>query len=158
TGQFEGAIRHGGRAVQPETILRRSGKPVVIVPQDYQVRPFKEEAVVAWDGSASAARALTDAMQILETKKRLDVVSVESREDRISPLADHDIVGHLKRHDINARHVLLQADRRVGRAIMDYCAEHDPDVLVMGAFGRGKLGDLLFGGVSSYVLENQIVP
>src|SRR5690606_31503276 len=145
TAHYEGPSRHGGRAVQPETILRRAGKPVVIVRQNYQVRPFRGAAVVAWDGSASAARALSDARRILQTKKRLDVVSVQCDGDRIGPLTDHDIIRYLKRHDIDARLVTLRSeDGNVGRTILDYCAEYDPDVLIMGAFGRGKLGDLLF--------------
>lgn len=160
TGQFEGAIRHGGRAVQPEDVIVRSGKPMIVVPQAYTVRPFKEEAVVAWDGSRSAARALADAMQILETKKRIDVVTVasETEADRISRIGDHDIVAHLQRHGIEARRVPLKRKGRVGQTILDYCAETDPDVLVMGAFGRAKLGNLLFGGVSQYILEHQTVP
>jgi nucleotide-binding universal stress UspA family protein len=160
TGQFEGAIRHGGRALQPEDLIRRSGKPMIIVPQSYEVRPFKEHAVVAWDGSASSARALTDAMQILETKKRLDVVTVESGDeyDRIPPLRDHDIIAHLQRHGIEAQAIPLKRRGSVGRTILDYCTETDPDVLVMGAFGRAKLGALLFGGVSQYILEHQTVP
>ena len=98
-------------------------------------------------------------MRILQTKKRLDVVSVQCDGDRIGPLTDHDIIRYLKRHDIDARLVTLRSeDGNVGRTILDYCAEYDPDVLIMGAFGRGKLGDLLFGGVSRYVLENQTVP
>ncbi len=160
TGQFQGAIRHGGRALQPEELILRAGKPVIMVPENYQVRPFKEEAVIAWDGSASAARALTDAMQILETKKRLDVVSVETEgeAERLSRLGDHDIIEHLKRHGIDARRVPLKRQGSVGKTILAYCEETQPDVLVMGAFGRGKLGSLLFGGVSRYVLEHQTVP
>ncbi len=57
TGQFEGAIRVGGRSVQPEELLLRAGKPVLMIPKNYNVRPFREEAVVAWDGSRYAARA-----------------------------------------------------------------------------------------------------
>ncbi|MCG6122543.1 MAG: universal stress protein [Microvirga sp.] len=159
TGQFKGAISHGGRALQPEELIRRSGKPMLIVPENYAVREFKEEAVVAWDGSSSAARALSDAMQILETKKTLYLVTVEGGSDeRIPPLEDHDIVAHLRRHSINAERVHLQRTGSVGKTIMDYCAKTDPDVLVMGAFGRAKLGALLFGGVSQYILENQCVP
>lgn len=160
TGQFEGAIRHGGRAVQPEDILTRSGKPMIIVPQGYNVRPFKEEAVVAWDGSRSAARALTDAMQMLETKKRLYVVTVErdGEEERIYRAGDHDIIEHLERHGINAERVPLKAKGSTGRTILDFCEKVDPDALVMGAFGRGKIGSVLFGGVSQYVLEHQTVP
>jgi nucleotide-binding universal stress UspA family protein len=160
TGQFEGAIRHGGRVVQPEELLLRSGKPMIIVPQGYKVRPFKEEAAVAWDGSRSAARALTDAMQILETKKRLHVVTVkrDGEEEDTRRLGDHDIFEHLKRHGIDAQPALLQAKGGVGRTILDYCEKIDPDVLVMGAYGRGNIGAMLFGGVSRYVLENQTVP
>lgn len=159
TGQFKGAISHGGRALQPEELIRRSGKPMLIVPEDYAVREFKEEAVVAWDGSSSAARALSDAMQILETKKKLYLVTVEGKgNERIPPLEDHDIVAHLQRHAIDAERVHLQRSGSVGKTIIDYCAKTDPDVLVMGAFGRAKLGALLFGGVSQYVLENQNVP
>jgi nucleotide-binding universal stress UspA family protein len=79
-------------------------------------------------------------------------------DDRIPPLEDHDIVAHLQRHAINAERVHLQRSGSVGKTIMDYCARTDPDVLVMGAFGRAKLGAFLFGGVSQYILENQSVP
>jgi len=160
TGQFEGAIRHGGRMVQPEELLLRSGRPIIIVPQAYIVRPFKEEAAVAWDGSRSAARALSDAMQILETKKRLDVLTVEGDGtiESIERAGDHDVIGHLKRHDIDARPVRLQAKGGAGKTMLDYCAKTDPDVLVMGAFGRGKLGAMLFGGTSRHILEHQTVP
>lgn len=160
TGQFEGAIRHGGRVVQPEELLLRSGKPMIIVPQGYKVRPFKEEAAVAWDGSRSAARALTDAMQILETKKKLHVVTVsrDGEEEETRRLGDHDIFEHLQRHGIEAHPALLEVKGGVGRTILDYCDKIEPDVLVMGAYGRGNIGALLFGGVSRYVLEHQTVP
>lgn len=160
TGQFEGAIRVGGRAVQPEELIVRSGKPMIMVPKDYAVRPFREVAVVAWDGSRSAARALTDAMQILETKKRLDVVTVNGEAEGavLGWAGKHDIIAHLQRHGIDARHVPLKEKGSLGKTILGYCEEVDPDVLVMGAFGRGKLGSLLFGGVSQYLLEHQTVP
>ncbi|MDF2096729.1 universal stress protein [Aquibaculum arenosum] len=160
TGQFEGAVRMGGRAVQPEEVIVRSGKPLVMVPKGYSIRPFKEEAAVAWDGSRSATRALTDAMQILETKKRLDVVTVNSSSEEaiLGWAGEHDIIAHLKRHSIDARHVPLEIKGSLGKTILSYCQESDPDVLVMGAFGRGKLGSLLFGGVSQYILEHQTVP
>lgn len=160
TGQFEGAIRHGGRLVQPEELALRSGKPMIIVPQDYEVRPFKEEAVVAWDGSRSAARALTDAMQMLETKKRLHVVTVKKNgeDEHTGQIGDHDIFEHLKRHGISTIAAPLEVKGSIGRTILDYCEEIDPDALVMGAFGRGNIGAMLFGGVSRYVLEHQTVP
>lgn len=160
TGQFEGAIRVGGRAVQPEELLVRAGKPVVMVPKDYPVRPITEEAVVAWDGSRYAARALTDAMHILENKKMIEVVTVEGGHNPavLGWAGSHDVISHLRRHGVNARHVPLELKGSVGQTILTYCEERDPDMLVMGAFGRGKLGALLFGGVSHHVLDHQTLP
>lgn len=159
-GQFTHAFGNEGRTVQPEDLVTRAGKPVIVVPKGLDVRPFSEEAVVAWDGSRSAARALSDAMQILETKKRLDVVTVDGEDAGAAAVPDEmDIVAHLERHGINAKMVGLDASgTSVGEAVLDYCAETGPDLLVMGAFGRGKLGGMLFGGVTRHILQNMTVP
>jgi nucleotide-binding universal stress UspA family protein len=148
------------RPVRAEDLVLMSGTPLIIVPNQYKVRPFEEYAVVAWDGSRPAARALSDAMQILETKKRLDVVSVtESGAAKKKGEAAPDIVGHLKRHGIDARHIALSASREgVGPTILDYCAQNGPDVLVMGAYSRARLREDLFGGVTRHVLHNMNVP
>jgi nucleotide-binding universal stress UspA family protein len=129
------------------------------VPHSYEVRPFQEYAVVGWDGSRQAARALSDAMQILETKKRLDVVSVRASGDTRPPAQSAAIVRHLERHGIDARNVVLNASREgVGQTLLDYCAENGPDVLVMGAYGHTKLREDLFGGVTRQIMENMNVP
>lgn len=160
-GQFVGALHRQRGLMQPEELIIRAGKPVIVVPARYHVRPFREEAAVAWDASRSAARALSDAMQILETKKRLDIVTVrpDGSEERESDMPDRDIAAHLRRHGVDARPAPLKAEgRRIGQAILAYCAETDPDLLVMGAFGRTTLGTALFGGVTRHVLENMTVP
>ncbi len=161
-GSFVSALKNKERkAMQPEQLLERAGKPIIIVPADYEVRPFKEEAAVAWDASRSAARALTDAMQILETKKKLDILTInpDGEEERHGDMPERDIVAHLKRHGIKANHVLLDAAAHgIAQAILGHCAESDPDVLVMGAFGRSKIGAVLFGGVTLHILENMNVP
>lgn len=143
--------------VRPEDIVLLSGKPIVVVPRDYQARPFNEYAVVAWDGSRPAARALTDAMQILETKNRLDVVTVAADEEAID--SSFDIVRHLKRHGINAKQVVLKDDQGgVGRTILGYCRQNDPDVLVMGAYNRARIREDLFGGTTKDILEEMVCP
>lgn len=148
------------RPVRAEDLVLMSGTPLIIVPNQYKVRPFNEYAVMAWDGSRPAARALSDAMQILETKKRLDVVSVtESGKAKKKAEAAPDIVAHLKRHGIDARHIGLSASREgIGPTILDYCAKNGPDVLVMGAYSHARLREDLFGGVTRHVLQNMNVP
>lgn len=160
-GQFVGALNRQRKAIQPEQLLERAGKPIIIIPADYKIRPFKERAAVAWDASRSAARALTDAMQILETKTKLDIVTVnpDGEEERHGDMPERDIIAHLKRHGVEAKHVLIEADSHgIGQAVLDHCAKSDPDVLVMGAFGRSKIGAALFGGATLHILENMNVP
>lgn len=160
-GQFEVRLNSQHRDLQPEHLVERAGKPIVVIPADYELRPFKEIAAVAWDASRSAARALSDAMQILETKKAIDVLTIDTQPDAMaaSGMPEFDIAQHLKRHGIVAQHLSLEASARgIGEAILDHCAQNDPDVLVMGAIGRSKMVSRLFGSVTSHILENMTVP
>lgn len=162
TGQFARAIKREQGALQPEELIHNIGKPLIIVPEGYKPRDFKETAAIAWDGSRSAARALSDLMQILETKKKLDILVVEGKkslEDPYAPLPAAEIVKHLERHGVVATEVKLQPGQGgPAGAVLDFCRENDPDVLVMGAFGRGKLGAMLFGSMTSKVLQSMNVP
>lgn len=160
-GQFSEADDSKRVTVRAEDLVLRSGKPLIIVPNGYKVRRFEEYAAVAWDGSRPAARALADAMQILETKNRLDVVRVGAHrqgvEDDVAP--GRDVVRHLRRHGIDARKISLTASKdSVGPTILDYCSENQPDVLVMGAYGHARLREDLFGGVTRHILQNMNVP
>ncbi len=136
-----------------------TGKPILVVPMGYTVRPFREYAAVAWDGGVRAARALTDAMQILETKNRLDVISVGTEMMADNRPDDRDILRHLKRHGIDARAIMLpRSAGGIGATLIDYCVKNDPDVLVMGAYGHARLREDLFGGVTRQMLRTSPVP
>ena len=108
-----------------------------------------------------AARALTDAMRILEAKKRLDVVTIggsagnHPEQARSGP----SIMRHLERHGMDARRITLAASRDgVGATIMKHCKENDPDVLVMGALGHARLREDLFGSLTRHILRHRTVP
>lgn len=159
-GQFSKAGEARER-VRAEDLVQRTGRPLVIVPNGYEVRPFAEYAAVAWDGSRPAARALADAMHILETKKRLDVVRVGTAKTPASGrrATGRDIVRHLERHGIAAHAVALTAGRDgIGQAILEHCDKNGPDVLVMGAYGHARLREDMFGGVTRHILQHMNVP
>ena len=160
-GQFSEADDQNRLRVRAEDLVNRSGRPLIVVPNGYRVRPFEETAAVAWDGSRPAARALADAMQILETKQRLDVVRVTApgHDETQNPAPGRDILRHLARHGIDARRIRLSATKdRIGAAILQHCGESQPDVLVMGAYGHARLREDLFGGVTRHILQNMNVP
>ncbi len=154
-----GADPQKNRRVRAEELVMVAGKPMIVVPSGYEVRPFKEYAVIAWDGGSRSARALSDAMQILETKSRLDVLSIGKKPAMESGASDRNILRHLNRHGIYARHVVIPAGADgVGATLLDYCRENEPDVLVMGAYGHARLREDLFGGVTRDVLRTSPLP
>ena len=160
-GQFTNVDQAKSGSLNPEELLLRSGKPIIVVPKAYEPVAFKGKAAIAWDGSRSAARALTDAMQILETKSALDVIRlIASDEDEAKRvLPEHDLIAHLKAHGIDAKLVQLKpGGKSAGETILAHCQETAPDVLVMGAYGRGKFGTLLFGSTAQHVLKNMTTP
>lgn len=159
-GQFVSAFSTEHHTVDPHELLQRAGKPIIIVPRDYKVRPFKEEAAVAWDGSRNAARALTDAMQILETKKKLYILAAKSDKHGrdLGELPGLDLTVHLNRHGIASEVISLDGSSGVGAAILERCEVLQPDVLVMGAYGRAKFGSQMFGGVTRHILQHHKLP
>lgn len=145
--------------LRAEDLVMRSGRPLLVVPSRYTVRPFEEFAVVAWDGSRAATRALSDAMQILETKRRLDILTVVVRGEPYNEGELALMTKHLERHGVEAQTVSVPAHKGgVGTTILDYCRETKPDILVMGAYGHSKLREDLFGGTTRRVLHQMTAP
>ena len=59
-----------------EECLFNSGRPILTVPPDWTRRFALKKLMVAWDGSAQAARAVGDAMLLLAAAETVTVVSV----------------------------------------------------------------------------------
>ena len=60
-----------------ESVLFGSGRPTMILPENPKRRPFQLGTVaVAWDFSRAAARAVSDALPILELAKKVRIVTV----------------------------------------------------------------------------------
>ncbi len=66
---------------------------------------------------------------------------------------------HLRRHGVEAVETKIDlVGKTMGEAILAHCAKTDPDVLVMGAYGRGTFSAALFGSTTRTILESQNVP
>ena len=150
----------GGKRLElhPDRIALKSGRPVFVVPRDHRPETIHEHAVLAWDGHRAATRALNDAMQILETKQKVTVLSVDNGE-RGRALKGIDVRKSLARHGIDVEVCVVPPGKHsVGQTILDFCAERNAGMLVMGAFEHSPFREELFGGVTKYVLENARLP
>lgn len=141
-----------------DSIALVSGRPVLVVPRDYKTDTLVEHAVIAWDGKRAAARALGDAMQILESKSKVTILSVG--EAPAAPTVEGlDIVEHLKRHGVEAQFAHEPRNgRSVAATIIDFCAREGAGILVMGAYEHSKFNEDIFGGVTNSVIRKLKIP
>lgn len=134
-----------------ETLLFRGARPVLVVPYIHASPPRFATAIVAWDGSAPAARALSDALPLLRRIARVELVSVT---DEPVPEATHGrAVRHLARHGVEAVFHTLPGGLPVGEALLSHAADRGADLLVMGAYGHSRLREWVFGGVTRDILR-----
>jgi nucleotide-binding universal stress UspA family protein len=139
-----------------ETVLFGSGRPVLVYPEDAEITPGDgfETAIIAWDGSARAARAVADGLPALARAKAVRIVVVTDEKPQAHEGIAKDLVRHLAAHGVEAGvDHWPAAGRRIGPAIADYVAGQGADLLVMGGFGHARLKEFVLGGATAGVLE-----
>lgn len=129
--------------------------PVLALPQDVATLDFDKPAMIAWNGSPEAAHALRAAVPFL--KGRQVVLVTVGGED--GDFAAADAARYLSRHDIHAE--LRSAERGIETAEERLEKEADAlgaGLIVMGAFGRSRLRETIFGGATQYLVTGGRYP
>ena len=143
-----------------EAVIFGSGKPTLILPQSPRSRPFELGTVaVAWDFSRAAARAVSDALPLLEKAKQVRVVTVLNEKLLDTKHSAEELSKNLSRHGIDV--VLDTVDakgRPIGDVLEAYVASHAADLLVMGAYGHSRLRELVLGGATKSLLSKPPLP
>lgn len=143
-----------------EAVIFGSGKPTLILPNSPRSRPFELGTVaVAWDFSRAAARAISDAIPLLEKAKQVRVVTVLNEKHLDRKHSAEELSKNLSRHGIDI--VLDRVDARsrpIGEVLETYVASHATDLLVMGAYGHSRLRELVLGGATRSLLSKPPVP
>lgn len=142
---------------RPDMLALKSGRPVVVVPAGYSAPALASHILVAWDDKRSAARALGNAMDVLEEKGQVTILTVGNSQPDLPP--DGGILRHLERHGIAARHLhKSRTSGTVAAAIKNTAGELGAELIVMGAYEHSKLTQDLFGGVTQELLRTSDVP
>jgi len=144
--QFEGAIVHA------------TGRPVLIVPHDWNPNTDFNKVVLGWDGSRESARAAFDAVPLLKMAKKTEVTSFNSHKERqlAGDAPGAEMANALARYDINAEAVSEKTRKSVGQALIDRAAY--ADLLVIGAYGHSRLRENILGGVTRLTLKSMPCP
>lgn len=147
----------GDREIMIESALFESGRPVLVVPY-VPIAPFRiENVLVAWDGSATAARALGDAMPFLARARRVEVVTVGDIPAAVDA-PGHGVTRHLARHGIDAPLRNLPSVGDVASTLLSHAFDSEADLIVMGGYGHSRFREFILGGATRGILETMTVP
>lgn len=142
----------------PGKAILSAGRPVIVFPKGRKVTTFGSRILVAWKASAPAARAVADALPLLQ--KAEDVTVMEVTEDAANHrIAGADIATHLSRHGLTVTlepFVAPEAD--AGLLIPARAADLGADLIVMGGYGYPRLWEAVLGGVTRQMLRDQFAP
>jgi nucleotide-binding universal stress UspA family protein len=145
----------------PEEVTLASGRPSLVIPYIGPGPTLGQRVTVAWDASREAARAVNDALPILERAQAVDVVTVNpsAAPFRHGEEPGADIGLHLARHGIKVEVQRIETrDVDVPNTILSHLADRSSDLLVMGAYGHSRLREFVLGGVTRTILREMTVP
>lgn len=145
-----------------DRLAMESGRPVLIVPNAGAREQVGDKVLVAWNGRREAARAVFDALPILQRAKSVKVVWIDPQTEREAArdLPAADICAALARHGVNCE-ATEQAQPRgegVGQTLIACAKDSDADLIVMGCYGHSRFRELVFGGASRHLLSHMPVP
>jgi nucleotide-binding universal stress UspA family protein len=141
------------RTLDPGATILRAGRPVLVVPNGMDSLKA-ERVVVGWKDTREARRALRDSLPLLREAVSVAVVEILPRGDE-KPAQTHidDVAQYLARHHIAA--TIRQPEHAAGSVageLIRVAQKIDADLIVAGGYGRSRLGEWIFGGVTQGLL------
>lgn len=143
-----------GASLAFEAALLDTGRPVLLAPA--QALDVNGVAVIGWNGSPEASRAIAAALPLLAAAREVHVVTIAEKGRTAEPAA---AARYLAWHRIDAKvHLVAASDIAASTEIDAACVAHGAELLVMGGYTHSRLRELLFGGVTAHVSKAPKIP
>lgn len=139
-----------------EAMVFDTARPILIVPHSQRRQPSLQTALVAWDDSGPAARALSDAMPFLVRARHVEIVHVATTSS--SQCDSAGLIRHLAHHGVNAVFRQIRSAGNIGNALLSRAEDINADLLVMGAYGHSRMREAILGGTTRTIMEYTTVP
>ena len=144
-----------------EQVVLSNARPTLLLPYAGRLNAVGTHAMVAWDDSREAARALSDALPLLRLAKRVQVVSWNEGlgydDETLRPRLDA-LHQWLVWQGIDAEMRVETTDGHVAEAMLSHAADIGADLIVMGAYGHSRWMERLLGGATRGMLASMTVP
>ena len=134
--------------------LLRSSRPVLVLPQ-FRKRTVGNRICIAWNQSVEAAQAVATAMPFLTRADHVSIVSC-GPETQAGPKSGQ-LTTYLKYWGIKSERISTPGKDEPKEIVAAYKSTGS-DLLVMGAYSRSRMSQLVFGGVTAYMLNRASIP
>lgn len=134
--------------------------PVLVVPGSARGFDVGGAAIVGWDGSPEASRALRSALPLLAKASSVTLATVSGKGAAdgydLPPTSGAE---YLSRHGVRCDMVELPRDGKHPSEVLAAAAQSGGSgLMVMGAYGQARLIESMLGGVTHRMLANPPVP
>lgn len=137
--------------------LFHSGRPVLMCPpRSAPPQSLGVKVTIAWNGSAEAARALSQCKSVLRAADTIWVLS--NGEDAGPGTSVDDLISYLELNHIQAAVEKFQTGDRVGDELLRISADLGADMMIMGAYGDSHERETVFGGNTQAVVDTATMP
>ncbi len=140
-----------------EAVLKRTGVPLLLVPQDWQHHTIGRHILLGWNGSREARRAIADAMPLLVSADQVDLLIVDPEQTAklTSEEPGMEMAAYLARRGVKVELIrVLSEGRSIAETILHQASQSEADLVVIGAYGRSRLSETLFGGVTRRLIDS----
>jgi nucleotide-binding universal stress UspA family protein len=144
-----------------EEALFSSGRPVLVIPYSGQFDSLGRRVLVGWNATREAARAVNDAIPLIEGAELVTVLAVNPRRGiaGTGDVPSVDIAQHLAHHGIKvtASHTVAE-EIGIGDVLLNSASDLGADLIVVGGYGHSRVRELILGGVTRTLLQTMTVP
>ena len=147
------------RTFDPGTVILAAGRPILVLPPGMR-HVAASRILIAWKNTREARRAIRDAMPLLKAAQSVHIASVapQELEERVEEQIG-DIANYLAHHHVvMGGRILSTAHEAEGPALLDLAKRQNADLIVAGAYGRTRLSEWVFGGVTRHLLMKATIP
>lgn len=140
------------KRVMAEAVLLDALRPLLLVPAK-AVTTIARNIMIAWNGSAEAARAVSMSQQLLKNADSVSVVTVGKGVD------PRDIAVTLQSNGIAATPLVVSAgSANVSQTLQEQAKKLQADLMIIGAYSHNRIRESIFGGVTRDLFEHTSIP
>jgi nucleotide-binding universal stress UspA family protein len=154
---------HQGMPVGLDDVTRTlfaGGAPMLLVPPACTLTEAPQRVLLAWNGSAEALQAIRAALPLLRQAGLVHLLDGQRERTHDFELKPLPLREWLDRQGVTVqqRQVFHPSRLDAGPRLLEEAEAMHADLLVMGAWGRTRLSELVLGGTTHHVLTHARQP